>query len=129
MHRIVDFVLTTHSCFLRYVEDNITARLYRQAPLNSIWEGSGNVQCVDVLRAMATNKDALPAFFGVVNRARGSSSHFDAFVKQVEARAAYVSKQVAAGCDESRHARALADDLAVCLQVGCVFFVFNCHTN
>src|SRR6476620_11754201 len=35
-----------------YVEESIMARLYRQAPLNSIWEGSGNVQCIDVLRAV-----------------------------------------------------------------------------
>ena len=37
-----------------YVEESGMPRLYRQAPLNSIWEGSGNVQCLDVLRTMAT---------------------------------------------------------------------------
>ena len=36
-----------------YVEESILPRLYRQAPLNSIWEGSGNIQCLDVLRALA----------------------------------------------------------------------------
>jgi putative acyl-CoA dehydrogenase len=36
-----------------YIEESILPRLYRQAPLNSIWEGSGNVQCLDVLRALA----------------------------------------------------------------------------
>ncbi len=36
-----------------YVEESVLARLYRQAPLNSIWEGSGNIQCLDVLRALA----------------------------------------------------------------------------
>ncbi len=40
-----------------YVEESILARLYRQAPLNSIWEGSGNIQCLDVLRALATEPD------------------------------------------------------------------------
>ncbi len=35
-----------------YVEDNILPRIYREAPVNAIWEGSGNVQCLDVLRAM-----------------------------------------------------------------------------
>ena len=40
-----------------YVEESILPRLYRQAPLNSIWEGSGNVQCLDVLRALAREPD------------------------------------------------------------------------
>ena len=102
---------------LRYVEDNITARLYRQAPLNSIWEGSGNVQCIDILRAMTTHKDSLPAFFSRVQLARGACTRFDAFADQVQARASRIAQRVAAGGDESRHARALADDMAVCLQV------------
>ena len=101
----------------RYVEDNITARLYRQAPLNSIWEGSGNVQCIDILRAMTTHKESLPAFFARVRRARGSSAEFDVFASQVESRASQIARRVAAGDDESRNARALADDMAVCLQV------------
>ncbi len=40
-----------------YVEESVLPRLYRQAPLNSIWEGSGNVQCLDVLRALAREPD------------------------------------------------------------------------
>lgn len=99
------------------MEDNITARLYRQAPLNSIWEGSGNVQCIDILRAMTTHKESLPAFFARVRRARGSSAEFDVFASQVESRASQIARRVAAGDDESRNARALADDMAVCLQV------------
>jgi hypothetical protein len=43
-----------------YVEEAILARLYREAPLNAIWEGSGNVICLDVLRAIAREPDALP---------------------------------------------------------------------
>ena len=41
-----------------YVEESMLPRLYRQAPLNSIWEGSGNIQCLDVLRALAREPDA-----------------------------------------------------------------------
>jgi putative acyl-CoA dehydrogenase len=100
----------------RYVEDSITARLYRQAPLNSIWEGSGNVQCIDILRAMTTHKDAIAAFFGRVRNARGASAQFDVFATRVESRANQMARAVASGADESRHARALADDMAVCLQ-------------
>jgi putative acyl-CoA dehydrogenase len=44
-----------------YVEESMLPRLYRQAPLNSIWEGSGNIQCLDVLRALAREPEALAA--------------------------------------------------------------------
>jgi putative acyl-CoA dehydrogenase len=45
-----------------YVEESILPRLYREAPVNSTWEGSGNVQCVDVLRALAREPEVLEAF-------------------------------------------------------------------
>ena len=44
-----------------YVEESMLPRLYRQAPLNSIWEGSGNIQCLDVLRALAREPETLAA--------------------------------------------------------------------
>jgi putative acyl-CoA dehydrogenase len=44
-----------------YVEDSILARLYREAPLNSIWEGCGNIQCLDVLRALSREPETLDA--------------------------------------------------------------------
>ena len=44
-----------------YVEDGVLARLYREAPVNSIWEGSGNVMCLDLLRALARERDAAAA--------------------------------------------------------------------
>lgn len=44
-----------------YVEDGVMARLFREAPVNSIWEGSGNVMCLDVLRAMAREPEAVAA--------------------------------------------------------------------
>jgi putative acyl-CoA dehydrogenase len=53
-------------------------RLYREAPLNSIWEGSGNVQCLDVLRAMARSPRAVEAFFTEVDEARGADPRLDA---------------------------------------------------
>jgi putative acyl-CoA dehydrogenase len=46
-----------------YVEDGVLARLYREAPVNSIWEGSGNVMCLDVLRALAREPEAAQALF------------------------------------------------------------------
>ncbi|HET9678366.1 MAG TPA: acyl-CoA dehydrogenase family protein, partial [Solirubrobacterales bacterium] len=49
-----------------YVEESAMPRLFRESPLNSIWEGSGNVQCLDVLRAMVKSPAALEAFFAEV---------------------------------------------------------------
>ena len=54
-----------------YVEESGMPRLYRESPLNSIWEGSGNVQCLDVLRAMVRGPEAIDAFFAEVDEAAG----------------------------------------------------------
>lgn len=60
-----------------YVEESILPRLYRQAPLNSIWEGSGNVQCLDVLRALRKEPDTREALFAELALARGQNEHLD----------------------------------------------------
>ncbi|MCR6686851.1 acyl-CoA dehydrogenase family protein [Pseudoxanthomonas sp.] len=52
-----------------YVEESILPRLYRQAPLNSIWEGSGNIQCLDVLRALVREPAAAQALRTVLEQA------------------------------------------------------------
>jgi putative acyl-CoA dehydrogenase len=54
-----------------YVEESLFPRLYRQAPLNSIWEGSGNIQCLDVLRAMTREPETREAFLAEVQAAAG----------------------------------------------------------
>ncbi|MEK6805527.1 MAG: isovaleryl-CoA dehydrogenase [Pseudomonadota bacterium] len=60
-----------------YVEESILPRLYRQAPLNSIWEGSGNIQCLDVLRALAKEPETRDALFGELLSAKGSHPDYD----------------------------------------------------
>ena len=60
-----------------YIEDSIMPRLYREAPINSIWEGSGNVMCLDVLRAMFREKAAVPALLAELDAARGASTALD----------------------------------------------------
>jgi putative acyl-CoA dehydrogenase len=60
-----------------YVEESILPRLYREAPLNSIWEGSGNVNALDVLRAMEREPESVNAFFTEVDAARGSDPRHD----------------------------------------------------
>ena len=52
-------------------------RLYREAPINSIWEGSGNVVGLDVLRAMTREPDTVPAFLAEVETARGNDANLD----------------------------------------------------
>jgi len=63
-----------------YVEASGLPRLYREAPLNGIWEGSGNVICLDVLRAMARDPGGVEAFWAEVDEAAGADPRLDAFV-------------------------------------------------
>ncbi len=61
-----------------YVEESIMPRLYREAPVNSIWEGSGNVQALDVFRALAREPATAEALFGEIEQARGADPRLDA---------------------------------------------------
>jgi len=61
-----------------YVEESLLPRLYRQAPLNSIWEGSGNIQCLDVLRALSREPGSVAALLAEIDAAAGSDGDFDA---------------------------------------------------
>lgn len=58
-------------------------RLLREAPVNSLWEGSGNVQALDVLRAMQRAPEALNAFLTEIGRARGADHRLDAAIKDL----------------------------------------------
>ncbi|MGW3930095.1 acyl-CoA dehydrogenase family protein, partial [Streptomyces microflavus] len=66
-----------------YVEESGMPRLLREAPLNSIWEGSGNVQALDVLRALQREPQALDAFLREVGKARGADHRLDAAIKDL----------------------------------------------
>jgi putative acyl-CoA dehydrogenase len=92
-----------------YVEESGLPRLYRQAPLNSIWEGSGNVIALDVLRALGRSSDSLAAVTAEIELARGAHPRFDEAVKRL-----------AAELDDPREltvrARRIAGQLALCLQ-------------
>ncbi|MFE4176181.1 acyl-CoA dehydrogenase family protein [Streptomyces sp. NPDC056909] len=66
-----------------YVEESGMPRLLRESPLNSIWEGSGNVQALDVLRALQREPEALNAFLQEVGRARGADHRLDAAIKDL----------------------------------------------
>ena len=60
-----------------YVEESILPRLYREAPVNSIWEGSGNVMCLDVLRAIGREAEAIPAVMAELEKVRGNHPNLD----------------------------------------------------
>jgi putative acyl-CoA dehydrogenase len=60
-----------------YVEDSGMPRMFRQSPLNGIWEGSGNVQCLDVLRAMTRSPESVEAFFAELESASGADRRLD----------------------------------------------------
>ena len=66
-----------------YVEESILPRLYREAPVNSTWEGSGNVQCVDVLRAIAREPRALECFMQELDAGARLDARLAAFVNDL----------------------------------------------
>ncbi len=65
------------------MEDSMLSRLYRDAPINAIWEGSGNVQCLDVLRALSKTPGVVEAFFAEVGQAKGGNSALDRYVTEL----------------------------------------------
>jgi len=67
-----------------YVEESGMPRLYREAPLNSIWEGSGNVNALDVLRALSREAGVWDTFCAEVGTARGADARFDAAFKELK---------------------------------------------
>jgi putative acyl-CoA dehydrogenase len=66
-----------------YVEESMMPRLYREAPLSSIWEGSGNVIALDVLRAMGRSPESVDAFFEEVGLAASADRRLDGFVAKL----------------------------------------------
>lgn len=62
------------------VEDNVLPRMYREAPINAIWEGSGNVQCLDVLRAMQKDPKVLDAFMMELSKGLRHYPEFDEYL-------------------------------------------------
>lgn len=60
-----------------YVEESVMPRLYREAPVNSIWEGSGNVMGLDVMRAMTREAEAIPTVMAELEKARGNHPNLD----------------------------------------------------
>jgi len=62
------------------MEDSIMPRLFRESPVNAVWEGSGNVQALDLLRVLQKEPEVIQAYFGEVSKAGGQNGSFDAAV-------------------------------------------------
>jgi putative acyl-CoA dehydrogenase len=101
-----------------YVEESMMPRLYREAPLNSIWEGSGNVICLDILRALAREPEPADALAEELRSASGADDRLDRYVAHLEADLRLQLKQplkdAQAGIEGQ--ARRLAESLALGLQ-------------
>ena len=95
------------------MEDSPMPRLYREAPVNAIWEGSGNVQCLDVLRAIQKSPDVLDVYFAEVGEAKGADRALDAHVAALKDDLREVN-------DFEARARDLCDRLALGLQASVV---------
>jgi putative acyl-CoA dehydrogenase len=97
-----------------YVEESTLPRLYRQAPLNSIWEGSGNIQCLDVLRALRKEPESVDAFFAELEATRGGNALLDreigALRKSLDADAA----------DLQPRSRQIVERMAMAVQASCL---------
>jgi putative acyl-CoA dehydrogenase len=92
-----------------YVEESGMPRLYREAPLASIWEGSGNVMSLDVLRALVRTPRSLEVFLHEVNQAKGADPRLDAHLAEVE-------KQFSDPTTLESRARRVVESMALALQ-------------
>jgi putative acyl-CoA dehydrogenase len=91
-----------------YIEDSGLPRLYREAPLSSIWEGSGNVAALDVLRAVVREPESVDALFAEIGLATGVDRRLDGAIVEL--------KDLLAGTPEEAQARRVAERIALVLQ-------------
>jgi putative acyl-CoA dehydrogenase len=92
-----------------YVEESILPRLYREAPVNSIWEGSGNVQCLDVLRAIGRESTTLDVLLATIERGLGNDPDLDRGIEQLKS--AFAQRD-----DIEARARQIVEQCALLLQ-------------
>ena len=83
--------------------------LYRGIPLNSIWEGSGNVIALDVLRALVKSPESLDAFFAEIDQASGAEPRLDTYVGEVK-------EELSDFADIEHRARRVVERMALALQ-------------
>ncbi len=96
-----------------YVEESVLPRLYRDIPVNSIWEGSGNVQCLDVLRSMQKEPESIDVVLQEITSARGMNDIFDKFIAELP----YEFEEPE---DREFRARRIVEKTALALQAACL---------
>lgn len=122
--RVVNFVYEAMEAHggAGYIEESVLPRIYRQAPVNSIWEGSGNVICLDILRALARDSDAGGALVAELDGVAGTHPLLDRAIMDIRDHLAHVPGEAGA--------RRLAESLALALQAAALHatvpdFVFD----
>src|ERR1700744_1218726 len=93
-----------------YIEEGPIARRYREAPLYSIWEGSGNVMCLDVLRALAKDPATLEALLAELQATAGADKRLDTYIAAIKEK---LSGKAANGSPDDYSARELTEKLAL----------------
>lgn len=109
--RAVVFVAESLECLggNGYIEDSAMARLYREAPLNAIWEGTSNMVCLDVFRVIRRESSAVDAYVNEVGRARSGDRRLDQFIDRF-------GDKVRSLGEAEWEARRMAETMAVALQ-------------
>jgi len=92
-----------------YVEESILSRLYRDVPVNAIWEGSGNIQALDVLRAMEKEPASMEAIMNYLTQAKGLDPDLDRYLDQLH-------RSITTPADHAFLARVLVENLALAIQ-------------
>lgn len=99
-----------------FVEESPMPRIYRAAPLNAIWEGSGNVIALDILRAIGREPESLEAVIAEIAEAKGANAAYDAHVERLE-------RWFEPGALAETTARAFAEDVALALEASALMKV------
>lgn len=109
--RAPTFVAETLECIggNGYVEESVMPRLYREAPLNGIWEGTANLVCLDVLRAMRQEPGSLAVLLAEVGEACGANPCLGTFVRRLE-------HELTDGTEHELRARRLVEMMALAIQ-------------
>ena len=92
-----------------YVDDGMLARIYREMPVNSIWEGSGNIMCLDLLRAFSKTPNVLHVLMAELTPALGRHAAYDTFLGQLQ-------RDFADSSNIETRARRLTQNLTLALQ-------------
>lgn len=96
------------------MEDTIMPRLYREAPINSIWEGSGNVQCLDMLRSITKIPECLQALFTEIEKSAGRHDNLDIAIEKLK-------QDLAEKSELEYRARRIVQTMALTLQASILF--------